>query len=94
VDSTVSVRELNQQTSAVLGRVSGGEELVVTSSGVPLARIVPFKPRSTYEQMVAEGRIHPAKNSSPIDFSACPVLPASFDLDAFLEEERSERGFA
>jgi len=88
VDSTVSIREVNQRTSAVLQRVSEGEELVVTKSGVPLARIIPFKPRSTYEQMVAEGRIHPAKSTKPIKIKSFAL---DVDLEQFMEEERADR---
>lgn len=51
----VGIRELKQQASAVMRRVSGGEVVEVTDHGHPVARIVPLK-GSTLDQMVAEGR--------------------------------------
>jgi prevent-host-death family protein len=88
VSQTVSVRELNQHTSAVLERVRDGEELVITSSGRPLARLIPFRPRDTYERMVAEGRIRPAKTRG---IQITRTFPGGADLDAVLEEERADR---
>ena len=51
----VGIRELRQQASAVLRRVTAGESIVVTEHGRPVARIVPLK-ASALEQLVAEGR--------------------------------------
>lgn len=39
---TVGVRELRQQASDLLRRVEAGEEIVVTVSGRPAARLVPL----------------------------------------------------
>lgn len=55
VSNTVGVRELRQQTSAILRRVTAGESLVVTEHGHPVARIVPLR-TSVLEQLVTEGR--------------------------------------
>ena len=51
----VGVRELKQQTSAVLRRVTAGETIEVTDHGHPIARIVPLR-SSALDQLVAEGR--------------------------------------
>ena len=40
VMTTISKRELNQQTAAVLARVTDSEDVVVTERGVPRWRIV------------------------------------------------------
>ncbi|HVA20980.1 MAG TPA: type II toxin-antitoxin system prevent-host-death family antitoxin [Candidatus Micrarchaeia archaeon] len=53
--TTVGVRELRQQVSAVLERVVGGAVVEITHRGRPIARIVPLRP-SALDQLVVEGR--------------------------------------
>jgi len=53
----VSVRRLNQQTSAVLDEVARGVALTVTSAGRPVARLVPIRAEtSALDELVATGR--------------------------------------
>lgn len=40
----LGVREVKDQLSSLLQRAAGGEEIVVTSDGVPTAMIVRYKP--------------------------------------------------
>ena len=40
--TSVGVRELRQQASAVLRRVAAGESIIVTDRGRPVARLTPF----------------------------------------------------
>lgn len=87
--STVSVRQVNQQTSLVFNRVLAGEELVVTRRGRPEARIIPFKATDAYEQMVASGQIIPAKATAQLNIEPVRV---GVDLDQFLDQERADRG--
>ncbi|GAB3706860.1 type II toxin-antitoxin system Phd/YefM family antitoxin [Mariniluteicoccus flavus] len=42
--ATVGLRELRQDASDLVRRVEGGEEILVTVSGRPSARIVPVQP--------------------------------------------------
>lgn len=51
----MGIRELKQQTSAVMRRVTAGETVEVTDHGHPIARIVPLRP-GALDQLVAEGR--------------------------------------
>jgi prevent-host-death family protein len=53
--SSVGIRELRQQASAVLRRVRAGEVVEVTEHGHPIARIVPIQP-GFLEQLTVEGR--------------------------------------
>jgi prevent-host-death family protein len=53
--SSVGIRELRQQASAVLRRVVAGEVIEITEHGHPIARIVPLQ-RGTLEQLVTDGR--------------------------------------
>jgi prevent-host-death family protein len=57
----VGVRELRQNLSVYLRRVKQGESLDVTEHGRPVARLMPASAASHWEQMVADGRITPAK---------------------------------
>jgi prevent-host-death family protein len=45
--TTISVRQLRNDVSAVLRRAENGEVLTVTVSGRPAARIVPLRTRPT-----------------------------------------------
>jgi prevent-host-death family protein len=40
----LGVREAKDQLSSLLQRAAGGEEIIVTSDGVPMAMIVRYKP--------------------------------------------------
>ena len=55
VINRVGIRELRQQASQVMKRVSSGEVIEVTDHGHPIARIVPLR-ASALDQMVLEGR--------------------------------------
>jgi prevent-host-death family protein len=60
--SRVGVRELRQNLSIYLDRVKDGESLEVTERGQVVARLSPSGGgSSTYEQMVADGRISSGK---------------------------------
>lgn len=43
--ATVGLRELRQDASELVRRVEGGEEIEITVSGRPAARLVPATPR-------------------------------------------------
>lgn len=82
------MRELNQRTSAVLQRVREGASVVITDRGVPVARVVPFRP-SPYEQLVAEGEYVPATTDElHVPPPSQPGTRASAEV---LDELRSER---
>lgn len=55
MSNSVGLRELRQQASAILRRVTAGEAVEVTEHGHPIARIVPLNP-GILDQMVVEGR--------------------------------------
>ena len=70
---TIPVRELNQHTSAVLARVQTGEELLISISGKPVARLSPLDPTDDYLlQLARDGRAILATDTSP--FPMPPVL--------------------
>lgn len=88
----IGVRELNQNTSQVLARVSGGETLEITDRGRPVARLVPVgDDRSTLARLVATGRANAPTSVGPV-----PLPPklgdegvdVSTTLAAMRDEER------
>lgn len=86
----IGVRELNQNTSQVLARVSGGETVEITDRGHPIARLVPVgDDRSTLARLVAAGRAVPAASTGPV-----PLPPKlgneGVDVAAKLAEMRDE----
>lgn len=42
-EHTVGIRDLSHRTSQVLGRVKGGERLIITDRGEPIAEVVPLR---------------------------------------------------
>jgi prevent-host-death family protein len=56
----VGMRELKENTSALIRRVIAGETIEVTQRGRPVARIVPIEGPSVLDRMVAERRAAPA----------------------------------
>ncbi|HUG48969.1 MAG TPA: type II toxin-antitoxin system prevent-host-death family antitoxin [Candidatus Limnocylindria bacterium] len=88
---SVGVRELRQNLSVYLRRVKGGESLDVTERGRPVARLVPVKRAPLWDQMVADGRITPAR--TPGDLPNAIALPGGHQppseaLRQMREEER------
>ena len=86
----IGVRELNQNTSQVLARVSGGETVEITDRGRPFARIVPVgDDRSVLVKLVAAGRA-----VAPTVGGSVPLAPKlgdeSVDVAAPLAAMRDE----
>ena len=81
MSNVVGIRELRQQASAVLRRVTAGESIVVTEHGHPIARIVPLKP-SALEQLVADGRATEAEGDmlDLLDELGLPGKPGGAEL--------------
>jgi prevent-host-death family protein len=53
----VGVRELKDKLSAVLHRVQEGEPIEVTDNGRPIVRMVPIRPASVTDRLLAEGTL-------------------------------------
>lgn len=89
----VGVRELRQNLSVYLDRVKSGETLEVTERGEPVAQLAPRpkRPLSIIDQMIADGRITPAKRSHK-DLPPPPSIPdpSGRTLTEILLEMRDE----
>ena len=86
----VGVRELRQNLSVYLDRVKAGETLEVTEHGQPVARLSPNPPErlSIVDQMIADGRITPAKGDHRT-LPPPPKIPGR-PLSEILQEMRDE----
>lgn len=82
----VGVRELRDGLSRHLAHVRAGHTVTVTDHGVPVARIVPIGVLSTLEQLIADGRISPAKH--PKQPSGRRVKAAGTVSDLVAEQRR------
>jgi prevent-host-death family protein len=87
---SIGVRELNQNTSQVLARVSGGETVEITDRGHPIARLVPVgDERSALAKLVAAGRAVAPNDAGPV-----PLPPKlgdqHVDVASTLAEMRDE----
>ena len=58
----VGVRELRDSLSRHLASVRDGHTITVTDHGRPVARIVPVGVPTKLEQLIAEGRVTPARS--------------------------------
>ncbi len=71
---TVSAREANQRFSRLLAEAAAGEEVVITRRGVPIAQLVPMRPRK-------EDRAHAAAVRRLMKLLNFPLGGASFRRD-------------
>ena len=76
VGVTVGIREFRRRLGEYLQRVKGGEEVLITHRGKPVAKVVPVERESKWEELVAGGVITPARR---------PWRP--IELDSLLEAE-------
>jgi prevent-host-death family protein len=86
----IGVRELRQHASRYLARVARGETIEVTDRGRPVALLTPV-PVDSWEQMIAEGRVHPAEEPGGLlDVKPLPPVdpPLSEVLTRLREDER------
>lgn len=72
---TIGIRELRDTLSKQIAAVRSGQSIIVTDHGRPVAKILPAGDESTFERLVREGRITPAKRpkrlaENPIDLGA------------------------
>lgn len=82
----IGIRELNQQTSKVLRRVTtSGESVTITDHGRRVAKIVPIAP-TRYEQLLETGQAtEGARDVRPVRRARLP-RPAQAVLDELRED--------
>lgn len=89
MERQVPVRELNQQTSAVLAAVAGGQAVTVTRAGRPIARLVPVQDGETWLLgLVSAGRATAAMMTRP--FTMPPADNYGGDVSERLADDRRD----
>ncbi|MDE3103227.1 MAG: type II toxin-antitoxin system prevent-host-death family antitoxin [Chloroflexota bacterium] len=73
----VGVRELKNELSAYLRRVNGGESVVVTDHGRPVARLVPPDLPEGIQRLIREGRLRPARGRGRLPRLVIPYEPGT-----------------
>jgi len=89
----IGVRELRQNASVYLERVKDGESIEITQRGVPIAVLSPSPATSTYDRLVAEGTLIPAKSSLVEwlkDHPPAPAVPGEPTLGEVLQQLRDD----
>ncbi len=87
----VGVRELRQNLSVYLRKVSRGQSLEVTDRGKLVAMLVPASDAlSPLERLIASGRVIPATGNLA-DLGPPPQADLEMPVSAALEEQRRER---
>jgi prevent-host-death family protein len=88
----VSISSLKARLSRYLASVRGGQEVLVTDRGTPIARLVPLRGPAEEErrrsELVASGRLRPPRDPLPADFweRPRPADPEGRGLFSLLEE--------
>jgi prevent-host-death family protein len=87
----LGVRELRNQTAAAVRRAGGGERIVITVDGRPVAQLGPIEPAdrsATLDDLAARGLVVlPRRTDRPAPDVAVPVW-AGFRLDRLLRDVR------
>lgn len=85
----IGIRELRQNASKYLRRVAGGETLVITDRGRPVARLVPIEERG-YDALVRQGLIRKGRGRWNDLGPPLKPPPGAKPLSEVLQEMREE----
>jgi len=89
--SHVGIRELRNNVAAVVRRAAGGERILITSDGQPVAMLGPVEPDAggiTLDDLVASGLVQPPGR---LDHPRAPepaMLPVDVRTDRVVDEIR------
>lgn len=87
----VGVRELRQNLSRFLRRVTAGERFEVTEHNLPVAILAPLPGRnSALERLIAEGRVMPARLDLA-ELGPPPERSLEMSISEALADQREER---
>lgn len=87
-ETRVGVRELKDSLSAYLRRVNGGETVVVTDHGRPVARLVPPELPEAVQALIREGRLRPARGGGRMPRAVVPYRRGSTLLSEIVVRDR------
>jgi prevent-host-death family protein len=89
--SEVPIRELNQNTAAVLARVKSGEPIDITERGTVVARLVPAQEHPLAD-FIRSGKLTPATAFGPAPRPTGPIQPGA-DSGALLRTMRDDERY-
>ena len=91
VTTRMGIRQLRDNLTATIRRVRAGETIEVTHDGEPVALLTPY-PRSRIDELIASGRVRPAKR--PL-YPLPKRVPVTGPMTAseVLEEDRTSDRF-
>ena len=86
----VGVRELRNQVAAVVRRAGGGDRVIVTVDGRPIAQLGPVEPAGalTLDDLVAGGLVQPPGRRDKPAPPDPAILPVDLRADSVLDEVR------
>lgn len=89
---TITKRELNQQTAAVLATVTENDDVVVTERGTPRWRLSVMRSTDTTLERLARGGRYTPPAAEPAPWPAAPGGPTytTDEADALLDEMRGD----
>ena len=94
---SITVSELNRQTTRVLDRVKAGESLKISEYGRPIACLSPTVPTTgapLLDRLAARGRAVPADTSGPIPVTPVrDALGEGISLSVALAEMRDDERY-
>jgi prevent-host-death family protein len=89
---TTTVSEARNGLSALLKRVKGGETVLITHRGIPIARIEPVHapddPTGRLDRLVRAGIIRPGSGNVPASILAGPTVRAASMGGSVLDADR------
>ena len=88
--ATIGVRELRRQVAAVVRRAAGGERIVITVDGRPMAQLGPLTPAGAPQlaDLAAAGLVEPPRAPGPAAPPEAEDLPVDVRLDRVIEDLR------
>ena len=90
--STVGIRALKQNASAVVAEAAAGDIVVITDRGRPVAMLVPYQ-QSRVQAMIDAGRATPPKRSIKDLPPPARLKPGQRSLTEVLQEMRDEERY-
>ena len=92
--SEIGIRDLRKDLSSQIRRAAAGETIVVTVDGEPRAKLVPIEVvprRQTMEELIAAGRVIPARRRGQTPPDPPPMFEGTRSSSEILDEIRAER---
>jgi len=89
----LGIRELRADLATHVRRAGGGQRVVVTIDGQPVAQLSPLTPLAepTVDDLAAAGLVRlPARDDKPAARTPTPILPVDLSPDGVLAELRGD----